>query len=262
MALMMGDKNLITCATIKWGDLYSSDDVNRLFRSVRRNTRKNLRFYCMTESSDGLDPDIIWLPLKEQSYEHRMLEAQKSAYHKRGALRKVALFNPRIYSESDAAVLILDIDVLIVDEIDSLFDYAPGQVAMRKPFGSNPKPFSYGQGSIIKIEPRLHAFLYDQMVGMPEKMVALANGSEQSYTSIVAAAHGVLSFYPESWIVSFKYHCRPKKPLNFLKTPTVPNGAKIVCFHGKPDIKEAVKGYAGDFWGLSRPAPWISSYWG
>jgi len=134
----------------------------------------------MTESASGLDPDIIWLPLKEQSYECRMLEAQKSAYHKRGALRKVALFNPEIYSENDSAVLILDVDVLIVDEIDSLFDYAPGQVAMRKPFGSNPRPFSFGQGSIIKLEPKLHGFLYRNMANMPEKMVALANGYEQS----------------------------------------------------------------------------------
>lgn len=258
---MIEESKSVTCATIKWGDLYSSDDVNKLFNSVKRCTTKTLRFYCMTESPEGLEADIIWLPLNEQPYECRMLEAQKVAYHKRGALRKIALFNPEIYTELDEVVLILDVDILIVNNIDVMFDFSPGHVAMRRTFSLSPKPFSFGQGSIIKIEPKLHGFLYKKMAEMPEKMVALANGSEQSYTSIVSASLGALSFYPDDWIVSFKYHCRPRKPLNFFIKSKLPANAKIVCFHGKPDIKEAAQGYLGNFWGMSRPADWIYDFW-
>lgn len=259
---MSNNSDFITCATIKWGDLYSAADVNKLFNAVKRNSRKKIRFYCMTESREGLDPDILWLPLVEQSYEKKMLDTQKITYHKRGALRKIALFNPEIYQDLDDVVLVLDVDVLIVKNIDELLDHAPGQVVMRKPFGSDPKPFSFGQGSIIKVEPKRHDFLYQNMKEMTEKMVFMANGSEQSYTSISAAARGLLSFYPDAWIVSFKYHCRPKKPLNLIHSPRLPDEARIVCFHGKPDIKEAVHGYRGKFWERTKPASWIQDHWG
>lgn len=251
----------IICSTIKWGDLYTADDVNKLFNAVKRNTRRDIKFYCMTEDGAGLDPEIVWLPLISKEYEQAMLRAQKNSYHKKGALRKIELFNPEIYSDSEDVILVLDIDVLITGSVDELVDFEPGQVVMRKTFGVNPKPFSYGQGSVIKFEPKRHSFLYSNMVAMPEKMVEMSNGSEQSYTSISASSRGYLSFYPDHWICSFKYHCRPRKPLNIMFKPKPVNDCKVICFHGKPDIKEAIRGYRGKFFDMTRKAEWIKNYW-
>ena len=49
--------------TMKWGTLYSADDVNRLFRQVRRHLIPPHRFICFTDDARGLDPGIEAMPL-------------------------------------------------------------------------------------------------------------------------------------------------------------------------------------------------------
>ena len=48
----------IVCS--KWGDRYGPHFVNRLKNMSRRHTdvRHDFHFYCYTDDSDGLDPDI------------------------------------------------------------------------------------------------------------------------------------------------------------------------------------------------------------
>jgi len=253
--------NTLTCATIKWGDIYPVDHVNRLFRSVARQTNRNLRFICMTETPEGLDSRIEWVPLVPPAFEKKMLSVQKKTYHKNGALRKVALFNPAIYGLDPGAVLVLDIDIIITGQIDDLADFADGKIAMRKPFNKKPIPFAKGQGSVIKFHPALHGFLYDCMANETEVSVLRAGGSEQSYTSLTASDHRMLANFPDNWIVSYKYNCRPPKPLNAFLTPKLPTDARVICFHGRPNIDEALNGYKKNLFEMSRPASWISNYW-
>ena len=41
---------------MRWGTIYSSDDVNRLAAQVRRHLPRPHRFVCFTDDSTGLDP--------------------------------------------------------------------------------------------------------------------------------------------------------------------------------------------------------------
>ena len=52
----------IVCS--KWGDRYGPHFVNRLKNMSRRHTdvRHDFHFYCYTDDSDGLDPDIKVIP--------------------------------------------------------------------------------------------------------------------------------------------------------------------------------------------------------
>ena len=69
-------------------------------------------------------------------------------------------------------------------------------------------------------------------------------------------------WWPEDWVASFKYHCRPWFPLNHLRMPRPPAAARILVFHGHPDPDEALSGFRGKH-PLHRtlPAPWIAKHW-
>ena len=61
----MGHANIIC---IKWGPLFGPEYVNRLYSGVRRNIEAKVRFFCMTENTDGLHPDIEVLSLPEEPF--------------------------------------------------------------------------------------------------------------------------------------------------------------------------------------------------
>ncbi len=250
----------LTCICIKWGTLYPTEHVNRLFRAVLRKTDRDVDFYCMTEMAEGLDNRIRVIPLEEQPYEARMRATQKTV-KKQGALRKIAMFNPAIFEDDVGPVLALDLDILITGDLDEMADFAPGHVTMRGPFAPDAEPRTFGEGSIIKFEPKHHGFLYSTMAENPEEAVVMCKGSEQTYTSTLAHENGVFTAYPSEWIVSFKYHCRPKRPLNLFVPPKLPSDARIVCFHGRPNVDEALNGYKSDPFHSTRPAQWIADNW-
>lgn len=250
----------LTCICIKWGTLYPTEHVNRLYRAVLRNTSRRVSFYCMTDDAVGLDPDITVLPLADQPYDTRMQAAQKTV-KKQGALRKIAMFDPSLFAQDVGTVLALDLDILITGNLDEMADFAPGHIAMRGPFKPGASPYTYGEGSFIKFEPANHGFLYTQMRDAPEDSVRMCQGSEQTYTSTLATQRGLFTAYPDAWIVSFKYHCRPPRPFNLLRAPTLPDQAKVVCFHGRPNVDEAKDGFRSDPFHATRPAQWITDNW-
>ena len=47
-----------TVACIKWGTLFPSDYVNRLYRGVTRHVTRPTRFICFTDDAKGLESGI------------------------------------------------------------------------------------------------------------------------------------------------------------------------------------------------------------
>ena len=82
-----------TVACIKWGTLFGSDYVNRLYSGVRRNLSCPVRFICMTEHAEGLHPDIEVLDLPVEPFADPMAAALKVA-NRQGAMRRCRCFAP------------------------------------------------------------------------------------------------------------------------------------------------------------------------
>ena len=81
---------------------------------------------------------------------------------------------------------------------------------------------------------------------------------------------GTLSWWPDEWVCSFKRQCIPPFPFNKFVTPRFRKGSRIVAFHGKPDIDEAIAGYHGCYDGRGKlrtthttclPTPWLKRFW-
>ncbi len=245
---------------IKYGTLYGPEYVNRLSAALRRNSRSDVRMFCMTDDPTGIDARVEIFGLPREPFHDRMFAAMQTA-PKQGRLQKISLFRPDLIADLDGPLLVFDLDVVITGGIDDLRDYAPGKVCMRLEWTQSKRVPTLGHGSVERFDPRLHAYLYDFMANDPEAAVALGGGSEQSYTSLCAQDHGDYEPFPERWIVSFKYDCRPARPLNLILTPHLPKEAKVVCFHGRPKMEEAVEGYRAGPLHSTRPCRWLRDAW-
>lgn len=250
----------INCICLKFGTAYGPEYVNRLRAGLARNSQSDLRFFCMTDDARGIDPGVELLPLPVEPFADRMLKAMETA-PKRGRLQKISLFRPDLIPDLNGPLLVFDLDVAIVGPIDELRDFAPGKLCMRREWRHSSRAPSLGHGSVERFDPKLHSYLYEFMASDPEAAVALGGGSEQTYTSASAARAGDFQPFPDDWIVSFKYDCRPTRPLNLFLEPRLPANSRVVCFHGRPKMDEAVEGYRAGPFRSTRPCGWLRDAW-
>lgn len=54
-----------TVICLKWGERYGPEYVNNLYSMVARNTRRPLRFVCITDDASGLNSEIEIKPMPE-----------------------------------------------------------------------------------------------------------------------------------------------------------------------------------------------------
>ena len=245
---------------IKWGTLFGPEYVNRLYSGVRRHIDAEVRFLCMTEHAEGLHPDIEVLDLPVEPFAEPMGEALKVA-NRQGAMRKVSLFRPGLIPDLDGPVLGFDLDVVITGDVTPIWRMAPGKVAMRHDWMEKRKGRPTGHGSVFRYDPARHGYLYEDIAADAYAEVEKARGSEQRYTSHKAMDRGDFEYIPEAWVVSFKHDCLPTFPLNYLRPPVLPGDARVVCFHGRPKMTEAIDGYPGWFHRHSRPCDWLQEHW-
>lgn len=77
-------------------------------------------------------------------------------------------------------------------------------------------------------------------------------------------------YFPDQWCRSFKMHCLPGGILNSFVTPKkVPENAKIIVFHGKPNPSDAIAGVWGKpvkpffkkLYKSVKPTKWVADHW-
>ena len=245
--------NQVIC--LKWGDRYGPEYVNRLYRMVRRNTQRDIRFICITDDTSGLDTAIETRPMPE-------FDLPETFRYK--GFRRMFLFRESLY-DLEGDLLHFDVDLLITDSIDPFFDYkpeAPYIVAENwtqpgKGIG-NMSVFRYRVGALTKIWERFHA----DPLGMLEKYV-----NSQTFCSRTL---GEFPMYPLEWCAGFKQSFIPRWPLNFFITPPEPKPpVKVVAFTGKPDVHDVIAGKWPTppnkpwkkIYKHVKPTPWVKKIW-
>ncbi|MEM9248242.1 MAG: glycosyl transferase [Pseudomonadota bacterium] len=249
-----------TVVCIKWGTLFGAEYVNRLFSGVRRNLSGPVRFLCMTEHAEGLHPDVEVLRLPVEPFQAEMAAALAVA-NRQGAMRKVSLFRPDLIDGLVGPVLGFDLDVVITGSLDEILAFAPGKVAMRADWVEARRGRPTGHGSVFRYDPSLHPWLYTTLAEAPAASVAQARGSEQRYTSTLAQAKGAFAYLPPDQVVSFKHDCLRWPPTSYVAPPRLPPTARVVCFHGRPKMEEAVSGWHGNVLRHALPSQWLKEHW-
>ena len=84
--------------------------------------------------------------------------------------------------------------------------------------------------------------------------------NEQAFMTHVVKPENV-TWWDDAWVKSYRRHCVPIFPRNLWQTPTIPQGCKIVIFHGHPNQDGAINGWRRKFRRQAKPMPELKKYW-
>lgn len=198
-----------TIACIKVGEKYDARYVNRLEAAVRRHTTLDHRFVCLTD-----DP-------KDLRCEAAPIETTLP-----GWWSKLVLFKPHSVLEGQRVVF-LDLDTVITDNIDFLFEY-DGPLAMIRDWWQ-----PVFNSSVMSIAPGFGQHIWHMF--SPENM-RLYGGDQDWITMKVPGADTWQTIAPGK-IGSYKADGLAASPGKFA----------IVCFHGYPKPHD-VMGWVHEAW--------------
>ncbi|WP_231370123.1 hypothetical protein [Thioalkalivibrio sp. ALE16] len=239
---------------MKWGSLYGPEYVNRLYAAVRRQTSGPLRFVCLTDDATGLRPEIESHPCPEIDLPEPWCNT---------GWRKMTLYlDPASLSGLEGDWLFLDLDVVVTDCLDSFFEFEPEHPFVVMQNWTQPGK-GIGNTSVFRFRMGVHGYLLERLLGDFDHFREQYR-NEQTFISREIDS---LRFWPDEWCALFKVHCVPAWPARLWRTPTIPEGARVVAFPGSPNPPDALEGkwpekrWRKRLYKQIRPAPWIETYW-
>jgi hypothetical protein len=252
---------------MKWGSLYGPEWVNRLYGMVRRHTSWSIRFVCLTDDPAGIRPEVECLPFPPLALDAEV--GRKWRGKDDPWWRKLTLYAPKIH-DLTGMTLYLDMDVMVVGDIDALFEF-PGRFCMMRIW--RPERFSekLGNSSVVRTFVGAESYVLDRFLSQPhDRWDAKFGGHDQRFVSDTVRE---ISFFPNGWCVPFKTTLPRNGLIKFFSRPRLPPEAKIVVFSGLNTPPAAMRGEidptkspdparrAMRFRRRFRPAPWIGELW-
>ena len=238
---------------LNWGERYGPRYVNNLYRGVARHLSPPFRFLCYTDSGKGLLSEVEQRPLDSLEAHPRMHNhpfLKLSVIHERAGLSGHCLF--------------LDLDVVIVGSLDVFFTHRVphGFCIVHNWIEAHKRilraPPNIGNSSVFRFEAGRFADVLERYLEDPEWAEA-AFPTEQAFLSHVLGER--LAYFPSPWVRSYKRHCHRPFPLNWILRPHMPQAARILVFHGRPDPHQVIAGYRGGWRKRCCPWPQLAQYW-
>lgn len=246
----------VNIVCMKWGTRYPVQYVNILRASVARHLHRPFRFLCITEETAGLAPGIETCPFPPNP---GITQARwPNVFLK-------LLITADGFADLTGPTLFLDLDLVVLDDIGCFFDHLPGKPCIihnwieRRKQILKPRP-AIGNSSIFRFEAGRSGYIHETFL----REIKDANDRSKFCTEQAFLTYAMKepNWWPEPWVRSFKFNCRPVFPLNLFVAPRQPQGAKFLVFHGKPDPPEAVHGVRGSrIHHRVLPAPWVAEHW-
>ena len=248
----------VNILTMKWGDYYGPHYVNRLYWAVNRNLSKEFRFLCYTDDPTGIIPEVECHPMIDVKYSPDWPDRR---WNKLGVFRTGGGT-----SDLEGTCLFLDLDTLIVDSIDCMFDYEPGVFCISNSLSRLWKEIRsvqknkrrFGNTSVFRFEANTMDFILQNYEENSELILSKYTLEQDYVTDMV---RNYFRFWPESWVILFHGKCRRPTPLNFVLPPFKPKFAKIIVFTAFPNMQHAIDGYKLKRLRGVLPTPWIADHW-
>jgi hypothetical protein len=231
---------------VKIGPKYPADYANRLRRMVARHLSAPHTFHCLTDDPRGLDPDIAVHPLAPPD--------------PGTCWNKLRLFEADVAAPG-TVILYLDLDVVVTGALDDLLAWRPGEDFVGQPDWNRPL-FPQFNSSVMRLVAGSHPEVadvfraqtqdgtlrrheeWDATTGGRDKVVYRRGwrrfGGDQEWITAGLRPRRPVSAraFPAGWIVSYKKHARRG----------LPDGAKVVVFHGSPKPHEVDHDYVREHW--------------
>lgn len=229
---------MVNVVCLKWGAKYGPEYVNRLFYAVERNTTVPFTFYCFTDDPKGLDEEIKHKPLKYTNINSWW--------------NKLYLFSQE--TELEGRVFFLDLDTLITGNIDHMLTCNHEFVVLHDVMWKvNPQLTPHDVGSAVMLwTAGNHSQIWESFKKDPHGISKkLHPHGDQKWIQQQEPNRAYWQDLFPGEIISFKVDCEDK----------LPSAAKIICFHGRPSIPEAITQTTK--WGKKTilPQKWITEVW-
>lgn len=247
----MASPKVVLC--MKWGTLYSAEYVNVLYNACRRNINDAFRFVCLTNEPEGINASVEIFPIPEIGLEEW--------HYYNGAWPKIAVFLNDLYG-LQGRCLFIDLDTVILGNLDSFFEISGELVAINNAPWSSPKLEPRTMSSVFAFDLEKLGYVVKQLQADRDALVEKYQLEQQYLHECVKN----IVYWPQDWLVSFKYHLRQPLLLDrFLPPKSPPAVAKLVIFHGKPrpiDLVRPPKGNWDRFPHFGSGAVnWMQDYW-
>lgn len=226
---------------LKHGTKYSADYVNKLFNMTNRHSQEPHGFACITEDSLGLDPQIKVLPLPK---------AKLSGWW----------YKPWVFSSEfplEGTLLFLDLDIVIIKNIDSLWNYHPGKFCIIKDFNRiNIPGWNKMNSSVFRLERGAHSHVWNNLANDWKQTGRMHGDQDWIYSQMNNKKDFV--FWPDEWIQSYKWEVRSKNDIvrsndnrrvfREKANPPIKPNTSILVFHGDPKPSEVEDSVIVDNW--------------
>lgn len=206
---------IIACV-LRTGGIYDAEYVNRLARGIARNVTIPYHFVCLTNDISAVFDASVHevIPLKHDLP---------------GWWSKVELFRRDLYINLDW--FFVDLDTIILENIDAIVTHDPYFMALDDFY----YPGQLGSG-LMSWRQRWATHPYDDFIADSDRIIRSSErGDQQWIQNSIPSFATYQSLFPGS-VVSFKKHCQRAS-----KDIIIPNGAKILCFHGTPKPHELLQ---------------------
>lgn len=237
---------MINIICLKWGNKYGPEYVNNLYRSVCQNTTVGFKFYCFTDDIRNIDSGVICHLLPDHGLE--------------GWWNKLYLFSRDLPFVTGEKIFFLDLDTLIVGNIDPILDVEYPMLVTVRDFYTDLSSVMAGgdylQSCVMHWTHGQYHRVWDEFIVDTESSIksVFPHGDQRWIQKLIPERKYFQDVLPGK-IVSFKVDC--------VSGP--PDGASIICFHGKPSIPESITETTEVHTSLKRwsigPSPWVSTYW-
>ena len=232
------DKYYVLC--LKHGTKYSADYVNKLYNMVKRHCTLDYEFVCLTENPSDINEEITIKPLPTGLT---------------GWWCKPYIFSNQL--ELNGVVLYIDLDVVISNNIDHLFTYAPDSWCTIRDFTRAQRPdWNRYNSSVIRFKTGQLNFVWEEFFKKKNTVQAKYYG-DQDYLYAITV-NNPAKLYPDEWIQSWKWEIRSDKTLapgargnRQLKNieNVIPNKeCCIAVFHGDPNPHNCYDPWVVDNW--------------
>jgi len=233
------DKNILV---LKHGTKYSADYVNKMYNMVKQNLSYKHNFYCITEDPKDLNPDINVIQLPPAL-------AVSGWWYK-----------PYIYSAEipiNGTILYLDLDLVVTNTLDRLFDFYPGEYCVIRDFTRAMRPnWEKYNSSVVRFEKGQLDYVW-QKFKKQHLHIMRRHFGDQDY--LWEETQGKAKYFPDQWIQSWKWEIRKDKRFKpgmtrgnreFITIEDVkaPDDCCIVAFHGDPNPHKCKDPFIVDKW--------------
>lgn len=224
---------MINVVCVWWGNKFPFSYVENLKSMVKRNTTHDFKFHVFSTHQVA-------------EYSTKILKPGYS-----GWWNKLQLFDP-IHSLGQRAIY-FDLDTLIVNDIDWLFEYQ-GNILGIEDVGAVNKHQPYlknvFQTGVMSWNPLMMANLWKAFD--PNYMEMYRGDGEYLNAVLNPMQRDLMQHLYPGRLKSYKYQIYPDK---------LDDKTSIVCFHGRPSIMQAMSESVTTPMATYHPQNWIREYW-